>query len=96
MSERKFTPAPWCAYKTKNGYFEIADKSGRVIAEVDDSHKHMNRCVIGAEAHANIKIIEAAPELLEACERALQVLEQENIFGQARLLLVVALKKALS
>lgn len=46
------------------------------------------------EAIANAKLICAAPELLEACERALQVLESENIFGQARLLLAVAIKKA--
>ena len=43
---------------------------------------------------ANAKLIAAAPELLEACERALGVLEDENIFGQARLLLTVAIKKA--
>ena len=33
-------------------------------------------------------------EFIEACERALEILEQENIFGQARLLLAVAIKKA--
>ena len=46
------------------------------------------------EQRANAKLMAAAPELFEACERALQVLEQENIFGQARLLLAVAIKKA--
>lgn len=45
---------------------------------------------------ANAKLIAAAPELLEACERALEILEEENIFGQARLLLAVAIKKARS
>lgn len=40
------------------------------------------------------KLIAAAPDLLEACIRSLQVLGEENIFGQARLLLVLAIKKA--
>jgi hypothetical protein len=48
----------------------------------------------GSKAAEHTAIMSAAPELLEACERALEILEEENIFGQARLLLAVAIKKA--
>lgn len=95
MSESKFTQGEW-SYRltaTNNGYY---------IETVDQSHQNTFIGEVGgglqskSEIEANAKLVAAAPELLEACERALQVLEQENIFGQARLLLAVAIKKALS
>lgn len=93
MSEHKFTPAPWSIYRG-------------VIVSTNVPKYHSPKMITRPyvttyrfsveEREANNKLIAAAPELLEACERALKVLEQENIFGQARLLLAQAIKKALS
>lgn len=47
------------------------------------------------EGEANANLLSAAPELFEACERALQVFDEEHIYGQARLLIVAAMRKAL-
>lgn len=95
MSESKFTQGEW-------SYRPTATNNGYYIETVDQSHQNTFIGEVGgglqskSEIEANAKLVAAAPELLEACERALQVLEQENIFGQARLLLAVAIKKALS
>lgn len=62
----------------------------------DDIPTYIARTCYAPKSEANAKLIAAAPELLEACQRAFQVLESENIFGQARLLLAMAIKKALS
>jgi len=72
------------------------------IETVDQSHDRTFIGEIGgglqskSEIEANAKLVSTAPELLEACQRALEVLESEQIFGQARLLLAVAIKKAVS
>jgi hypothetical protein len=70
------------------------------IETVDQSHDRTFIGEIGGglqskiEIEANAKLVSTAPELLEACQRALEVFESENITGQARLLLAVAIKKA--
>lgn len=95
MSDEKHTSGEW-KYRP--------DISGNsfYIETVDQSH---NKTFIGeiggglqskTEIEANAKLVSVAPELLEACQEALKVFESEQIFGQARLLLAVAIKKALS
>lgn len=70
------------------------------IETVDQSHDNSFIGEIGgglqspSEVKANAKLVAAAPELLEACQRALQVLDELNIYGQARLLLTSAINKA--
>ena len=91
MSNEKFTQGEWyqaISPETKKAY--IGAKKTHYIAEVLTHEWDFE------ETEANAKLIAAAPELLEACQRALQVLDSENIFGQARLLLAVAIKKAVS
>ena len=110
MSEQKFTSAPWSQSLTicdEEGNYStqvFSTETGETIATLAWAKMPPQKVVIdgkpkiqtGTYREGNAKLIAAAHELLEACERALQVLEQENIFGQARLLLVVAIKKALS
>jgi hypothetical protein len=81
-------------------YRPAMSKNCWYIETVDQSHDNSFIGEIGGglqsptEIKANAKLVAAAPELLEACQRALQTLEDNNIFGQARLLLTVAIRKA--
>ena len=93
MKNNKHTPGEWKYRKDVSG-------NGFYIETVDQSHEKTFIGEIGGglqstnEIEANAKLISVSPELLEACKRALEVLESENIFGQARLLLTVAIEKA--
>lgn len=88
----KHTQGPWVfdelSMKIKgSGDIEGMTVIANVSPKMDYSRGMRTQC-------ANAKLIAAAPDLLEACIRSLQVLGEENIFGQARLLLVLAIKKA--
>jgi hypothetical protein len=95
MLEKHFTKGSWKLTRSKKGHKmrvsgddwgEFASAYVRMSDEKNDSK----------EGLANAKLIAAAPELLKACEKALEVLTQENIFGETRLLLFSAIKNALS
>jgi hypothetical protein len=92
--ETKHTQGKWVfdsEGKLPSGSFQCS-----VFPEFDNDIDEIAVCWAKTEEEciSNAKLIAAAPEMLEACERALQVLESENIFGQARLLLAAAIKKA--
>lgn len=93
--KKRFTDEDW-------KYRPAIGENCYYIETVDQKHQNTFIGEVGGglqssiEIEANAKLVAAAPQLFEACERALEILEQENIFGQARLLLAVAIKKALS
>lgn len=85
ITNKKFTKGEWINL----GYRVDVD-----IADGLSGICEMSDWMPEEQMEANAKLIAAAPELLEACEKALDTLENENIFGQVRLLLAVAIKKA--
>ena len=102
--ESKFSKGEWSlahfAQENSNCVcgFVFSNESEECIATIHYKHNDSTEESEHPEletAIANAKLISATPELLEACQKALQVLESENIFGQARLLLAVAIKKAI-
>lgn len=95
MLKTNFTKGEWEIGKSLPDHETDVVCNGKRICEVKH-YKTFKSDPNYKQGIANAKLIAAAPELFEACERALEILEQENIFGQARLLLAVAIKKALS
>ncbi len=93
MSKQKFTDGNWNIKQDQS--FPTLHQIWNDVNS-DDIPTYIARTCYAPRSEANAKLMAAAPELLEACQRALQVLESENIFGQARLLLAVAIKKATS
>jgi hypothetical protein len=90
------TPGPWFSgslFETEYekvvsvGPFETDwHHYGDSIAEVFDAN--------GNDAVSNACLIAAAPDLLEACEKALARFESEKMFGPDRVALEEAIKKA--
>ena len=78
MSERKYTPGPWIVnpLHTRSPYGVCTAKSSADLAKVyvtdPDTRKRT------PEYEGNLRLIAAAPELLEALERVVQITEIED------------------
>ncbi len=70
----RHTPGPWTIYNTDG--LKIL-KNWRVKGSVGYQVCTMNTATTTEEEYANARLIAAAPDLLEACKRALAVLEKE-------------------
>lgn len=85
------TPGPWTVYKN-----EPLDGSRHVAL----GSKYERAIVAGKSATANARLIAAAPDLLAACEAAIDGIEEWNDFAEtdkieeAVALLVAAIAKA--
>ena len=90
--ETKFTEGNWIV--KQNQEFPTLHEiwSGENRGEVPT---FIAKTCYAPRSEANANLISAAPDLFEACERALQVLNDENIWGQSRLLIVAAMRKAI-
>jgi len=66
MSEMKFTPGPWKA--SRKSVF-VSDLRDMTVATISDR----------GEAIANAKLIAAAPELLEAVKKCLEIVETGDL-----------------
>lgn len=94
VTDKKFTKGEWEIFHESDGTPHIACNC-EIISTINcGSYDGGKTYKPTEEENANAKLIAASPDLLEACERALETLENENIFGQARLLLALAIKKA--
>lgn len=90
------TPGPW-SYLVSPGK-TWSDHGMRAVANVgkylvwipSDRVKELHN-----KSESNAKLIAAAPDLLEAAIRAYETLEQNDIKGQATLLLAIAIRKAI-
>ncbi len=89
----KHTPGPWRAYQgeeTKRGrtryYWAVAPAVGGRIAELDDPFP--------ASDEANAHLIAAAPDLLVACEAALDWFVSVAADGAPATTVAAAIKKA--
>jgi len=97
--ETKFTKGNWFIKESK---FEKTEITCQTVLITDLKYNDLRSPVIcdlygqaTEEGKATANLLCAAPDLFEACERALQVLDEENIYCQARLLIVAALRKAI-
>jgi hypothetical protein len=84
MSERKHTPGPLSFdLQDEEGFFRffsIRTESGRSIGTVDNEY--------------DARLFAAAPDMLQACEMALQDMIRWKIFGPGRNAVESAIKKA--
>ena len=92
MGEHKHTPGPWEVSKAGRSVLAGGVKINQSIGPFAASVGVQNR--IDAELRANAKLIAAAPELLAACELALQDMIRWGIFGPGRNAVEAAIKKA--
>jgi len=67
MGDAKYTPGPW----TENGT-SVHAANDQMIAAVYGDHPE---CKYDARMGANARLISAAPDLVEACQRTLAMLE---------------------
>lgn len=67
MKKSSHTPSPWGVGRNPDSTSTIYAKAGYAIADC-----------YGKESRANAQLISAAPELLLACERALQIIEDDR------------------
>ncbi|MCA3573103.1 MAG: hypothetical protein IOC86_04250 [Aestuariivirga sp.] len=79
------TPGPWTAQPDLfDGYFYIEAAGGTVV--IADVYPWQAGDMDGAgEAAANARLIEAAPELLEACETLATLLDTDDWIATGRL-----------
>lgn len=82
MSDAKHTPAPWSDSGNEPDYWPITDANGYLIANVWRDTE---------SGKSNARLIAAAPDLLAACEAALDVItryepqpERLEIWGQLK------------
>lgn len=71
--ENKFSKTPWIA--GDNGYVYCDDALGSAVAKCDLEY---TVAITGEQRKANAKLIAAAPELLEALELALTLLQNPS------------------
>ena len=84
----KHTPGPWSAHNhvIKNGMMNggdwaghIEDNKGRGLAVICFNTSTPEKGKVSQkEAEANLKLISAAPDLLEACKAALELIKTLN------------------
>lgn len=92
--KKEFTNGEWSPIITECSDWLLSV----VISESEDRvicHTTADSKMSSEQQKANAHLISAAPDLFEACERALQVFDEENIYGQARLLIETSIRKAL-
>ena len=81
MNNPKHTKGPWTG-----GYECINSPDGRLIANVwyssDYNKRNESSNFSVDEGKANSRLIASAPELLEACEIALQLLSEQPSFAE--------------
>lgn len=66
MEDLKHTPGPWDITYTSDGKMALINDAYVCSVELDDR----------PEGEANAKLIMAAPELLKACERYMEILKE--------------------
>lgn len=72
----RFTPGPWRIDGDSNGIHIRPGRSGHIVAFI--STNWVLYGAGGGDAHANARLIAAAPDLLEACESALLIDESDS------------------
>ncbi len=91
-TKTKHTPGPWIHLKKGYEYEILCNKRNDVLADVYDHFKNKNE----SELEANARLIAAAPELLEACKRALQQLDESLPTDEGNKMAVKRCKDAIS
>ena len=86
-----YTPGPWRTRKDDNNFLLVLqngdkDATWPAIAAIDLEEWGHDR----NEAHANLQLIAAAPELLEACKYLIHLIGEEHVPGN----LLTVIRKA--
>jgi len=93
MTKTKHTPGYW-------EYSKAISPNLIFIKKVNDTQEDSLIGAIGGglqtpeEIEANAKLVAAAPQLLEACQAAMALLNEKCMGGSARQLLIAAINKA--
>lgn len=78
---KKHTPGPLFAIRAKQGGdHAVKDRDNNVVAECFEDIRELGECAM-AEAKANATLYAAAPDLLEALQDVLRVMEQHEQLG---------------
>lgn len=77
MSAPKWTPRPWSAIDEREDRIVIRGPNDEYIADCCDGHwTDAEEFVRAAESAPNANLMAAAPDLAEACEDAVTILER--------------------
>lgn len=83
----KHTPGPWKAFNTSDIFTPLFSENAEGIRSPSNDGWMIADCDMGAlsidEVRANVRLICAAPDLLEALEAAAEALEAAEFFEKA-------------
>jgi hypothetical protein len=82
----KHTEGPWIANEET---LTVCTRGGGVIADIWTEVSHEPKTVV-----ANTRLIAAAPDLLEACKKILELCDENDCFETTREMVRHAIKKA--
>lgn len=80
MPEAKHTPGPWITHRDGQTIYRKREGTKVATASIEaPRHRNGTGFLARTEARANAHLICASPDLLEACEELLELLDQHGL-----------------